>query len=259
MGGLATAGGVGFLGREHGLTIDHIVAADVLLADGTVAHASASENAELFWAVRGAGANVGIVVSFDFVADRVGDVGWAQLAFQVDDAAKFLEDFGRLQESSPRDTTLFLILSGGRPAEPATAQMYGVVNSSDPDTIIARLEPFASLAPLVGQQVQLLPYAQVMANASDVAHNGQGEPSFRSGLVEHLDAPTAARRGRPGDVGFGAVVPDPPGGRRDQRRGTGCDGLRPQVGQLLDHLGRAVCAVRAALWTRSRSTSTAST
>ncbi|PPF65046.1 FAD-linked oxidase [Clavibacter michiganensis] len=191
VGGLATAGGVGFLGRDHGLTIDHMVAADVLLADGTLAHASATENAELFWAVRGAGANVGIVVSFDFVADEVGDVGWAQLAFQVDDAAQFLEDFGRLQEQSPRDTTLFLILSGGRPDEPATAQMYGVVNSSDPDTIIARLQPFAELAPLVGQQVQLLPYAAVMANASDVAHNGQGEPSFRSGLVEHLDAPTA--------------------------------------------------------------------
>ncbi|MDN4641087.1 LLM class flavin-dependent oxidoreductase [Agreia sp. PsM10] len=191
VGGLATAGGVGFLGREHGLTIDHIVAADVVLADGTVAHASAVENSELFWAVRGAGANVGIVVSFDFVADPVGDVGWAQLSFQVDDAAQFLEDFGALQESSPRDTTLFLILSGGRPAEPASAQMYGVVNSSDPDTIIARLQPFAELAPLVGQQVQLLPYAAVMANASDVAHNGQGEPSFRSGLVEHLDAPTA--------------------------------------------------------------------
>jgi alkanesulfonate monooxygenase SsuD/methylene tetrahydromethanopterin reductase-like flavin-dependent oxidoreductase (luciferase family)/FAD/FMN-containing dehydrogenase len=191
VGGLATAGGVGFLGRDHGLTIDHLVAADIVLADGTVAHASAAENPELFWAVRGAGANVGIVVSFDFVADAVGDVGWAQLAFQVDDAAQFLEDFGRLQEVAPRDTTLFLILSGGRPAEPATAQMYGVVNSSDPDTIIARLEPFAALAPLVGQQVQLLPYAAVMANASDVAHDGQGEPSFRSGLVEHLDAPTA--------------------------------------------------------------------
>jgi alkanesulfonate monooxygenase SsuD/methylene tetrahydromethanopterin reductase-like flavin-dependent oxidoreductase (luciferase family)/FAD/FMN-containing dehydrogenase len=191
VGGLATAGGVGFLGRVHGLTIDHIVAADVVLADGTVAHASAVENPDLFWAVRGAGANVGIVVSFDFVVDAVGDVGWAQLAFQVDDAATFLEEFGRLQEAAPRDTTLFLILSAGRPAEPATAQMYGVVNSSDPDTIIARLQPFAELAPLVGQQVQLLPYATVMANASDVAHDGQGEPSFRSGLVEHLDAPTA--------------------------------------------------------------------
>jgi hypothetical protein len=191
VGGLATAGGVGFLGREHGLTIDHLVAAEVLLADGTLVHASATENPELFWAVRGAGANVGIVVSFDFVADAVGDVGWAQLALQVDDAAQFLQDFGRLQEESPRDTTLFLILQGGRPGEPSTAQLYGVVNSSDPDTIIARLEPFASLAPLVGQQVQLLPYAAVMANASDVAHNGQGEPSFRSGLVEHLDADTA--------------------------------------------------------------------
>ncbi|WP_066041442.1 LLM class flavin-dependent oxidoreductase [Herbiconiux solani] len=218
VGGLATAGGVGFLGREHGLTIDHLVAADVVLADGSLVRASAdgddsasadasasasasadadvsadaaSGSADLLWAVRGAGANVGVVVSFEFEADRVGDVGWAQLAFQVDDAAVFLEEFGRVMEASPRDTTLFLLMSAGRPAEPATAQLYGVVDSDDPDTIIARLQPFAELAPLIGQQVQLLPYASVMANASHVAHDGQGEPQFRSGLVEHLDPATA--------------------------------------------------------------------
>ncbi|WP_127572344.1 LLM class flavin-dependent oxidoreductase [Georgenia faecalis] len=190
VGGLATAGGVGFLGRQHGLTIDHLVAADVLLADGTLVRASADENADLFWAVRGAGANVGIVVSFEFVADRVGEVGWAQLALQVDDVAAFLEAYGRTSEAAPRDTTLFLIMSA-RPGQPAVAQLYGVVDSADPDTIIERLQPFADLGPLVGQQVQLASYAAVMANASDVAHDGQGEPLFRSGLVEHLDPATA--------------------------------------------------------------------
>jgi hypothetical protein len=155
-------------------------------------HASAEENADLFWAVRGAGANLGIVVSFEFVADTVGDVGWAQLSFQVDDAAAFLEGFGRLMEEAPRDTTLFLLLSAGRPGGPASGQLYGVVDSDDPDTIISRLQPFADLAPLVGQQVQLMPYAAVMANASDLAHDGQGEPHFRSGLLEHLD-PAASR------------------------------------------------------------------
>ncbi|MFB2555044.1 LLM class flavin-dependent oxidoreductase [Herbiconiux liangxiaofengii] len=191
VGGLATAGGVGFLGREHGLTIDHVVSADVVLADGSLVHVSAEQHPDLFWAVRGAGANVGIVVSFEFLADRVGEVGWAQLAVQVDDAAAFLEGFGRTMEAAPRDTTLFLILGASRPAEPVVAQLYGVVDSSDPETIVSRLQPFAELGTLVGQQVQLLPYAAVMANASDAAHDGQGEPQFRSGLVEHLDADVA--------------------------------------------------------------------
>jgi alkanesulfonate monooxygenase SsuD/methylene tetrahydromethanopterin reductase-like flavin-dependent oxidoreductase (luciferase family)/FAD/FMN-containing dehydrogenase len=192
VGGLATAGGIGFLGREHGLTIDHVVSAHVALADGSIVTASADENPDLFWALRGAGANVGIVTSFDLRADPVGEVGWVQLAFQVADVAAFLEEFGRVQEAAPRDTTMFLILGRAQTGQPQVAQMYGVVDSADADTIIDRLQAFAQLAPLVGQQVQLTPYASVMANASDAVHAGQGEPKFRSGLAEHLDADTAA-------------------------------------------------------------------
>ncbi|HWD61126.1 MAG TPA: LLM class flavin-dependent oxidoreductase [Humibacter sp.] len=190
VGGLATAGGIGFLAREHGLTIDHVVAADVVLADGTVARASAYENPDLFWAVRGAGANVGIVVSFEFEVDAVGEVGWAQLAFDASDTAAFLQRFSEAMEHAPRDTTLFLILAKQR--GDVIGQLYGVVDSSDADTILERLQPFAAIGPLVGQQVQLAPYAVVMANASDATHDGQGEPHFRSGLVEHLDAEVAA-------------------------------------------------------------------
>ncbi|QDZ15757.1 LLM class flavin-dependent oxidoreductase [Humibacter ginsenosidimutans] len=189
VGGLATAGGIGFLAREHGLTIDHVVAADVVLADGTVVRASADENADLFWAVRGAGANVGIVTSFEFETDAVGDVGWTQLVFDASDTAAFLQRFGEAMEAAPRDTTLFLILA--RQRGEVIGQLYGVVDSSDPDTIIERLQPFAAIGPLAGQQVQLAPYADVMANASDAMHDGQGEPHFRSGLVAHLDAEVA--------------------------------------------------------------------
>jgi alkanesulfonate monooxygenase SsuD/methylene tetrahydromethanopterin reductase-like flavin-dependent oxidoreductase (luciferase family)/FAD/FMN-containing dehydrogenase len=190
VGGLATAGGIGFLSREHGLTIDHVVAAEVVLADGRVVRASADENADLFWAVRGAGANVGIVTSFEFEADALGEVGWAQLVFDASDTAAFLQRFGEAMEAAPRDTTLFLILA--RQRGEVIGQLYGVVDSSDEDTIIERLQPFAAIGPLAGQQVQLAPYAVVMANASDATHDGQGEPHFRSGLVEHLDADVAA-------------------------------------------------------------------
>ncbi|MDN3496872.1 LLM class flavin-dependent oxidoreductase [Planococcus sp. APC 4015] len=186
VGGLATAGGIGFLAREHGLTIDHVRAAEVVLADGSIVRADAVTNAELFWAVRGAGANVGIVTAFEFEVDEIGEVGWAQLAFQVDDVAEFLEGYGRVMEASPRDTTAFLLMGGRRPGQPQVAQLYGLVDSDDPDTIIARLQPFAELGPLVQQSVQLTTYAQVMANADLGPQHGSGEPHSRSALLAHV-------------------------------------------------------------------------
>lgn len=186
VGGLATAGGIGLLAREHGLTIDHLRAAEVVLADGSIVRADASTHTDLFWAVRGAGANVGIVTAFEFEVDEVGPVGYAQLAFQVDDLAAFLVGYGRIMEDSPRDVTLFLLTGAARPQEPQIVQLYGVVDSGDPDTIIARLQPFAELAPLVQQSVQLTSYAQVMANADLGPQHGAGEPHSRSGLIEHI-------------------------------------------------------------------------
>lgn len=196
VGGLATAGGIGFLGREHGLTIDSLVAADVLLADGRVVRASADENPDLFWAIRGAGANMGVVVAFEFDAHPVGDLGWVQLAFDATDTAGLLERFGTLMEAAPRDVTMFLILGPGSAGAPPVARMYGVVDAADPDTIISRLTPFLALGPLLEQSVQLASYAAVMANAPDGPHDGRGEPRFRSGFLTHIDATAATAAAR---------------------------------------------------------------
>ncbi|MCH6230712.1 LLM class flavin-dependent oxidoreductase [Microbacterium sp. CFH 31415] len=205
VGGLATAGGIGFLAREHGLTIDHLRAVEVVLADGSIVRADADTHPDLFWAVRGAGGNVGIVTAFEFEVDEVGDIGWAQLAFQVDDLAEFLEGYGSIVEGSPRDLTAFLLAGGPRPGQPQVVQLYGVVDSDDPDTIIARLQPFAELAPLVQQSVQVASYAQVMANADLGPQHGVGEPHSRSGLIDHITpefAQTAARMLASGAVPF---------------------------------------------------------
>lgn len=219
VGGLATAGGIGFLAREHGLTLDHLRAAEVVLADGRIVRTDAEHHPDLFWAVRGAGANIGIVTAFEFEVDEVGDVGWAQLAFQVDDVAAFLEGYGRIVEAAPRDLTVFLLAGGPRPGQPQVVQLYGVVDSDDPDTIIARLQPFAELAPLVQQSVQLVPYAQVMANADLGPQHGAGEPHSRSGLIEHVTpefAEAATRMLQSGAIPFfqlravGGAVTDVP-------------------------------------------------
>ena len=70
--GLTLHGGVGHLRRKHGLSIDNLISVDIVTADGQLRTASATENEDLFWAVRGAGSNFGVVTSFEFRAHPVG-------------------------------------------------------------------------------------------------------------------------------------------------------------------------------------------
>jgi alkanesulfonate monooxygenase SsuD/methylene tetrahydromethanopterin reductase-like flavin-dependent oxidoreductase (luciferase family)/FAD/FMN-containing dehydrogenase len=205
VGGLATAGGIGWLAREHGLTIDHLRAVEMVLADGSLVRASDEENADLFWAVRGAGANFGIVTSFEFEVDEVGDVGWAQLLLDASETADLLEKWGAAVEAAPRDLTSFLILSPPRRGQPMLAQVLALVDSDQPETIIERLQPIADIAPLYDHNIVITSYAGVMANAQRGDHNGQGEPAARSGLIEHITpafAAAAARLIRSGVVYF---------------------------------------------------------
>ncbi|GAB3536606.1 LLM class flavin-dependent oxidoreductase [Phytohabitans suffuscus] len=192
VGGLATAGGIGFLGRKHGLTIDHLRAVEMVLADGSVVRASATEHPDLFWAVRGAGANFGVVTAFEFEVDEVGEVGWARLGFVASDIAGFLRGFGEAASTAPRDTTAFLVMGPPRRGQPAVAQLYGMVDSGDPDTVVDQLQPFARLAPMFQQQVVIAPYAAVMGMAPDAEHQGRGEPLSRSAFVREITPEFAA-------------------------------------------------------------------
>ena len=220
VGGLATAGGIGWLVRERGLTIDHLRAVEMILADGTIVRASDDENLDLFWAVRGAGANFGIVTAFEFEVDEVGEIGWAQFVLDASDTAEFLEKWGAVVENAPRDLTSFLIMGPPRPGQPMIAQIMTAVDSDQPETIINRLQPIAEISPLYDQNVVITPYANIMANAQDGYHNGQGEPMARSGLVEHITpefATAAERLLHSGEVYFfqirsvgGAVADVPP-------------------------------------------------
>ncbi len=192
VGGLATAGGIGWLSRQHGLTIDHLRAVEMVLADGTVTRASDEENPDLFWAVRGAGANFGIVTSFEFEVDEVGDLGWAQLVFDARDTADFLVRWGAAVEAAPRDLTSFLIIAPPRLGQQAVAYVLATVNSDQPDIIIDRLQPLADIAPMLDQRVVITSYAGIIANAPDNDHDGQGEPSSRTGLIGHITPEFAA-------------------------------------------------------------------
>jgi FAD/FMN-containing dehydrogenase len=95
--GLTLGGGIGFLMRKHGLTIDNLLAAEVVTAEGSVIRASADEHPDLFWALRGGGGNFGIVTSFGFALHPVGPdvtagpVFWA--AEDTTDVLRFYRDF----------------------------------------------------------------------------------------------------------------------------------------------------------------------
>lgn len=186
VGGLATAGGIGWLVREHGLTIDHVRAVELVLADGSIVQADATRHPELFWAVRGAGANIGIVTAFEFEVDEVGDVGFAQLAFDASDVAGFLQAWGDWVVDAPRDLTSFLILGGTRPGEPPIARVMAVIDSDDPETVLTRLQPLAEVAPLLAQDVRITSYRAVISNADDATHTAEGEPLAHSGLIGRI-------------------------------------------------------------------------
>jgi alkanesulfonate monooxygenase SsuD/methylene tetrahydromethanopterin reductase-like flavin-dependent oxidoreductase (luciferase family) len=186
VGGLATAGGIGFLAREHGLTIDHIRAVEIVLADGSVVRADERHHPDLFWGVRGAGSALGIVTSFEFEADEVGLLGFGQLTLDASDTAGLLRAYGSVVEAAPRDLTAFLILGPPRRGRPAVATIMAAVDSDDPDTIVDRLQPLADIGPLLAHEVVLTPYPGIVSLPDPGPHQGQGEPVTRSALVEHI-------------------------------------------------------------------------
>lgn len=207
VGGLATAGGIGLLGRAHGLTIDHLRAVEMVLADGNLVRASAGEHPDLFWAVRGAGANYGVGTAFEFQVDPIGQVGHAELYLVTTDIEQALADYGRLAAEAPRDTTVFLVTGRARQGQ-WTIHLLAVVDNPDPDVIVERLTPFAQIGVLVQQQVVVTPYAGVMGSAADIGpegHQGVGEPVSRSAFLPKLTpefAKDAARLLRSGQVYF---------------------------------------------------------
>lgn len=186
VGGLATSGGLGLLGRKHGLTIDHMVAAEIVTADGRPRRASADEEPDLFWAIRGAGANFGIVTAFEFDAAPTQTVVHATLAYVPKDLAGFLEQWGLTVERAPREISAFLYVSG------SFAQATIVYAGDDTDAAATTLQPFTALPGLSGGRANLVPYANVPL-ATGAPHTGQQAAHTRTGLAVHLDQQTSRR------------------------------------------------------------------
>ncbi len=118
VGGLTLGGGMGHLTRQCGLTIDNLLSADVVLADGSYVTANAQQHADLFWAVRGGGGNFGVVTSFEFKAHPIHTVYSGPMFWELDKAPAVMSWYREFIAQAPENITGFFAFLVVPPAPP---------------------------------------------------------------------------------------------------------------------------------------------
>src|SRR6516164_6676986 len=157
--GLTLGGGVGWLVRKYGLTCDNVLSFDIVTADGKPRVASANENEDLFWALRGGGGNFGVVTSFEFRVHPVSTVLGGLVMYPRDRAVEVLRFYRDLMRSAPEELTAYVALlhtPDGIPAVAIIACYCGDVTEGE--KVFKPLRTFGS--PMV-DVIQPMPFPQM--------------------------------------------------------------------------------------------------
>ena len=226
MGGLTQAGGIGWMVRKYGLTIDSLLAAEVVTAAGDVVRASATENPDLFWALRGGAGNFGVVTAFEFQAEPVSTVHFGTIAFALDDVPQLLKSWAAAMRGAPDELSTTLVLMPGFGDFPAGALLCVCLAADD----TSALEPLRAIGTVVAEDISERPYAEIL----EEARPPEGVlPVIGNTLVESVDEPlidaiaTAYARGRTRGVPAQPRWRLRPGGPRgDGFRPSRCRGAR---------------------------------
>jgi len=123
--GLTLGGGIGYLTRRYGLTIDNLLSVDMVLADGRFVTANTHENADLFWAVRGGGGNFGVVTSFEFRLHPVSTVQFGPTFWPLEQAAEVLKSYGKFIGTAPEEVNGFFAFLVVPPAPMFPEHLHG--------------------------------------------------------------------------------------------------------------------------------------
>jgi hypothetical protein len=178
--GLTLGGGQGWLTGKHGLTLDNLLAADVVTADGQLLRASADEHADLFWALRGAGANFGVVTSFDYRLHPVGTVLGGMVAHPLDRAADVLRFYRAFAANQPDELTTYaglLSMPDGTPIIALVTCYAGALDEGE--RILAPLRRFGT--PLA-DTIAPIPYPAMQAIMGGGFPHGR-QNYWKSGLT----------------------------------------------------------------------------
>jgi hypothetical protein len=126
--GLTLGGGIGYLSRRFGLTVDNLLSADVVLADGTFVTADENRHGDLFWALRGGGGNFGVVTSFTFRCHEIGEAGTViggPVLYDFDDTAEVMRWYRELLPALPEELSGWIALITIPPAPPFPEPLWG--------------------------------------------------------------------------------------------------------------------------------------
>jgi FAD/FMN-containing dehydrogenase len=206
IGGLTLGGGVGFLVRRLGLTIDSLLAAELATADGRVVHTDADTHPDLFWAIRGGGGNFGVATRLRFRLHPVGRIVGGMLL--LPGSAAVIEGLVAAAEAAPEELSVIanIMVAPPMPFLPPSAHGKLVVMAllawaGDTDAGQRALAPFRALAEPLADMVQPMPYAGLFVEPAEemevVEESARSmfldgfDSSAAEAVVEHLQAATA--------------------------------------------------------------------
>ena len=168
--GLTLGGGLGWLMGKHGASVDNLIAADVVNADGQMRHASATEHPDLFWALRGGGGNFGVVTALEFRVHPVGQVLGGLVLHPLDRAADMLRFYRDFCLTLPDEAEAYAALLTSPDGIPMAAMLLGYNGPIEEGERI--LAPARQFGQPVADMVAPMPYAarQAMLDAPNAEH-----------------------------------------------------------------------------------------
>lgn len=195
IGGLTTGGGIGYLVRKYGLTIDNVLAARVVTADGQIRHVDAQSNADLFWAIRGGGSNFGVVTHFKYQLHPVDMIYGGMLVLPA--RADVLAAYAALSEAAPDELSSIVNVMPAPPLPFVPPEAVGqlvmvatLVYAGDLEEGERVVAPFRKLAEPIIDMVGPMPYPQVYMAEPE---GPRMATSLRSTFIDQIDEPTAQK------------------------------------------------------------------
>lgn len=166
VGGLTLGGGFGWISRKHGFSIDNLLSAEVVTADGRLLTASPTENSDLFWGIRGGGGNFGIVTSFVFRCAEIGtEIFTGMIVKKFEDARKYLRFHREYVRTLPDDMTVWLVVRKAPPLPFLPAEMHGKLVVIIPFAWLGDrqrgeklIQPLREVTPTAGEFMDMIPW-----------------------------------------------------------------------------------------------------